>query len=98
MVSVLRELASYSGQFDVHNIISWQHDDLLAPLLELFEVTVHNELGVRRERHTLNELLARLLDELTPALEKISPDIVLVQGDTATADQFTEITADQKPL
>jgi len=85
MVPILRELADRPRQFDVCNIVSWQHDELLVPLLELFGVTVHRGLGVRRERHTLDELLSRLLDELSPALEEISPDIVLVQGDTATA-------------
>jgi UDP-N-acetylglucosamine 2-epimerase (non-hydrolysing) len=85
MVPIIREFENRPRQFDVHNVISWQHDDLLAPLLELFEIPVHRGLGIRRERSTLDELLARLLEELTPALEQISPDLVLVQGDTATA-------------
>lgn len=85
MMPVIRELKSRPIHFDVTNLVSWQHDDLLTPLLELFQVTVHRGLGIRRERRSLDELLFRLLEELTPALEEISPDVVLVQGDTATA-------------
>lgn len=69
----------------MHNIISWQHDDLLVPLLELFDVTVHRGLGVSRQRQTLDELVSKLLNELTATLEELSPDIVMIQGDTATA-------------
>ncbi len=85
MVPVLRELAKRPRQFELHNIISWQHDDLLSPLLELFDVEVHHGLKIERDRQSLDELIAKLLSELTPTLEKIAPDAVLVQGDTATA-------------
>ena len=85
MVPIIRELADRPRHFDVQNLVSWQHDDLLVPLLELFNVTVHRGLGVRRDRRTLDELVSGLLEELTPAFEEILPDLVLVQGDTATA-------------
>lgn len=85
MAPVLQELANRPSLFDVHNIISWQHGELLTPLLRLFEIEVHRGLDVSRERQTLDELMFRLLRELAPALSEISPDLVLVQGDTATA-------------
>jgi UDP-N-acetylglucosamine 2-epimerase (non-hydrolysing) len=85
MVPVIRELRVRPDRFDVTNLVSWQHDDLLRPLLDSFGISVDLELGLTRERRSLDELVARLLGELNPALARLNPDVVLVQGDTATA-------------
>lgn len=85
MMPIIRELKARPDDFDVTNLVSWQHDDLLRPLLELFGISVDLELGLTRERRSLDELVARLLGELNPVLEKLRPEILLVQGDTATA-------------
>lgn len=85
MMPVIRELRARPDDFDVTNIVSWQHDDLLRPLLDLFEISADLDLGLTRDRHSLDELAARLLGELNPALERLMPEILLVQGDTATA-------------
>ena len=84
-VPIIRELERRPSQFEAFNIVSWQHEDLLVPLLEIFEIAIHGGLRILGERRTLDQLLARLVEELAPTLEQIAPDLVLVQGDTATA-------------
>jgi len=85
LMPIIKELECRSPQFDIHNIITWQHSDLLEPLLTLFDISVQHQLSIPRERNSLNDLLSTLVRELEPVLGTLTPDLVLVQGDTATA-------------
>ncbi len=62
-----------------------QHSDLLKPLFELFQVEADHDLAAMTQGQTLNGLAARLMDRLDPVLLEERPDVVLVQGDTASA-------------
>ncbi|MBL9114903.1 MAG: UDP-N-acetylglucosamine 2-epimerase (non-hydrolyzing) [Verrucomicrobiaceae bacterium] len=62
-----------------------QHSDLLKPLFELFQVKPDHDLEVMTHGQTLNGLAARLMERLDPVLVSEKPDVVLVQGDTASA-------------
>lgn len=62
-----------------------QHTDLLQPLLELFHIRPDYNLEAMVAGQSLNALGSRLLASLDPILEKEAPDLVLVQGDTASA-------------
>ncbi len=64
---------------------SGQHTDLLQPLFELFGIRPDYNLDVMRAGQSLNALGSRLLEQLDPVMEAEKPDLVLVQGDTATA-------------
>lgn len=70
---------------DLVVINSGQHSDLLAPLLEHFDVRPTHTLQVMRAGQSLNALGSRLMEQLDPVLEWTQPDALLVQGDTATA-------------
>lgn len=62
-----------------------QHTDLLQPLFELFDIRPDYDLEAMRAGQSLNALGARLLERLDPVMETEKPDLVLVQGDTASA-------------
>jgi len=64
---------------------SGQHTDLLQPLFELFGIRPDYNLDVMRAGQSLNALGSRLLEQIDPVMEAEKPDLVLVQGDTATA-------------
>lgn len=62
-----------------------QHTDLLQPLFELFDIRPKYNLEAMVAGQSLNALGSRLLGSLDPVLEAEQPDLVLVQGDTASA-------------
>jgi UDP-N-acetylglucosamine 2-epimerase (non-hydrolysing) len=67
------------------NVSSSQHTDLLRPFTRTFGIRIDKDLEVMRENQTPNEVCARVISCLSPYLEDIRPDLVLVQGDTTTA-------------
>lgn len=62
-----------------------QHTDLLEPLFELFGIRPDHNLQAMVAGQSLNALGSRLLGSLDPVLEAEKPDLVVVQGDTASA-------------
>lgn len=72
------------GQFDVRICVTAQHRAMLDQVLEVFHVEPHYDLNAMRPGQTLTSATSRILAELEPILESDRPDLVLVQGDTAT--------------
>ena len=61
-----------------------QHRDLVAPVLEAFDLTVDEDLNLMATGQTLAGLTARAIEGLDRVLERDRPDLVLFQGDTTT--------------
>ena len=70
---------------ELSTVNTGQHTDLLQPLVELFNIRPQHNLEAMVAGQSLNALGSRLLDRLDPVLEAEKPDLVLVQGDTASA-------------
>lgn len=81
---VLRELDARPGMTPI-TVLTSQHTDLVAPLLDLWNLRIDHDLKAMVPGQSLNSLVARLLSRLDAVLEEEAPDMVLVQGDTATA-------------
>jgi UDP-N-acetylglucosamine 2-epimerase (non-hydrolysing) len=81
---VIREMSA-RPDFDVINVVSSQHTDLLHPLIDLFGISVAADLDVMRPNQQPNDVLSRVVSQLDAALARFAPDFVLVQGDTTTA-------------
>ena len=64
--------------------VTAQHREMLDQVLELFELTPDYDLNIMKPNQTLGMITANVLTGLDPILEKESPDIVLVHGDTST--------------
>ncbi len=65
--------------------VTAQHREMLDSVLGLFDIKPDLDLSIMRPDQSLNALLARAIASLDEAMAEISPDLVLVQGDTATA-------------
>lgn len=84
LAPVIRELSQTPS---VRSLVvcSGQHRELLAPLVQWFELSIDHNLDVMQAGQSSNQLLAKILQRLDPLLTEYQPDIVLVQGDTTTA-------------
>lgn len=71
----------------VRVVLTGQHRDMPAPVLDLFGVRADTDLGVMTEGQTLQTLTERLLRAISCDLQTsgFAPDAVLVHGDTTTA-------------
>ncbi len=61
-----------------------QHRQMLDATLAAFELTADLELNLMQPGQHPTDFLGRLLLALRPALDDVRPDVVAVQGDTAT--------------
>ena len=73
-----------NGMFAVRICVTAQHRDMLDQVLQVFRVEPHYDLNAMRSGQTLTSATSRILSELERVLTSDRPDLVLVQGDTAT--------------
>lgn len=63
---------------------SGQHTDLAEPMFEYFRVQPDVKLNLRNDRPDLPNLFANCISRASQVLQEVRPDVVVVQGDTAT--------------
>lgn len=85
MVPIINELKNYTDIFESKVCVTAQHRELLDQVLYFFKVVPDFDLDIMQKNQTLHELTSRIILEITKILEKFTPDIVLVHGDTTTA-------------
>jgi UDP-N-acetylglucosamine 2-epimerase (non-hydrolysing) len=72
-------------RFECVVCISAQHRQMLDQVLEISGIVPDHDLDVMQPDQTLDALTARLLTGLGEVMDRVRPDRVIVQGDTATA-------------
>jgi len=70
---------------DVVVVSTSQHDDLLGPCLEFFEIEPDVDLALMKPDQSLADLTGRMIIALNAAFAEHEPDHVMAQGDTTTA-------------
>ncbi|MES3151600.1 non-hydrolyzing UDP-N-acetylglucosamine 2-epimerase [Sphingomonas faeni] len=81
---VIRALAATPG-LTVRTCVTAQHRGLLDQVLAIADLAPDIDLDLMEPGQTLDRLTARLLTGLGDVMDAESPDLVVVQGDTATA-------------
>jgi UDP-N-acetylglucosamine 2-epimerase (non-hydrolysing) len=71
--------------FKVRVMHTGQHQDLVEPLLSIFDIQPDIELNIMQPGQDLFDLTQSLLPKLKVQLQFLKPDIVMVQGDTSTS-------------
>ncbi|HAS6873128.1 UDP-N-acetylglucosamine 2-epimerase [Vibrio parahaemolyticus] len=83
MAPLVHALSS-DQRFESKCCVTAQHREMLDQVLELFEIKPDYDLNLMKAGQTLNDVTARIVQDLKPVLEDFKPDAVLVHGDTAT--------------
>jgi UDP-N-acetylglucosamine 2-epimerase (non-hydrolysing) len=64
--------------------VTGQHREMLDQVLDLFEITPDYDLNVMKKNQSLSEVTSRIITNLSPILDEVKPDLILVHGDTTT--------------
>ena len=83
MGPVVRELYKHPN-LDPIVLVTGQHREQLDSMLRMFEIPVDGDLGVMAERQSLSDLVGRIVPAVGRVLRELSPEYVLVHGDTLT--------------
>ena len=81
---VIRALEATDG-IDVVSCVTAQHRGLLDQVLDIAGLKPDIDLDLMEAGQSLDRLTARLLTGLVEVMDRVAPDRVIVQGDTATA-------------
>ncbi len=65
-------------------VLTAQHREMLDQMLKWFEIDAHIDLDLMRPKQSLAELTARVVVGIDEVLAQQHPDLLLVQGDTAS--------------
>lgn len=84
MCPLVKELKNRKDKFETIVCVTGQHRQMLDQVLEAFEVTPDYDLSVMKDRQTLFDVTTNILNGIKEVLEKETPDIILVHGDTST--------------
>jgi UDP-N-acetylglucosamine 2-epimerase (non-hydrolysing) len=74
-----------SQLFDTTVVVTAQHRQMLDEVLECFGIHASVDLDIIQAEQSLTDITVRALSRFSPWVEQMSPDLVLVQGDTTTA-------------
>lgn len=66
-------------------LLSGQHRDMLAPILNLFGTKVAYNLDIMKPKQTLTTITCGILSGMEEVFQRERPDLVLVHGDTTTS-------------
>lgn len=84
MAPVVKELLKYPDKFKTIVCVTAQHRQMLDQVLHLFKIVPDHDLNLMQENQTLHDITSRGLLGITGVIEKVKPDMVIVQGDTTT--------------
>jgi len=84
MAPLVLKLKQNSDRFETVTVVTAQHREMLDSVLEIFKIKPDYDLNIMKERQTLSGITGLVLKELDSIIEKETPDIILVHGDTTT--------------
>jgi UDP-N-acetylglucosamine 2-epimerase (non-hydrolysing) len=72
-------------EFKTVYCLTGQHKTMAMEALSIFGIQPDDDLSIMRPNQTLNDICEAIFAKLPPVIEKVKPDVLMVQGDTTTA-------------
>ncbi|MFN8207198.1 MAG: UDP-N-acetylglucosamine 2-epimerase (non-hydrolyzing) [Bacteroidales bacterium] len=85
MAPLLIELKKNSACFETKVCVTAQHRKMLDQVLEVFEIVPDFDLNLMASDQDLFDITAKVLLGLRDVINRFTPDIILVHGDTTTS-------------
>ncbi|WP_218943918.1 non-hydrolyzing UDP-N-acetylglucosamine 2-epimerase [Bacillus aquiflavi] len=84
MAPLVLELKNRPEHFESIVTVTAQHREMLDQVLNIFNIIPDYDLNIMKDRQTLIDVTTRGLEGLDKVMKEVTPDIVLVHGDTTT--------------
>jgi len=84
LAPLINELRQFPDLFDVRVCVTAQHREMLDQVLHFFEIVPDHDLDIMKPGQTLFDVTTESLTGLRDIIRTISPEWVIVQGDTTT--------------
>jgi UDP-N-acetylglucosamine 2-epimerase (non-hydrolysing) len=84
MAPVVHALREHDPEIETRVVFTGQHTELVDSVLDVLELAPDYDLGIMREGQTLYDVVHAALHGLRDVVREADPDLILVQGDTAT--------------
>lgn len=85
MAPLVKEFQKYPDKFETIVCVTGQHRQMLDQVLNLFEIVPDYDLNIMKQGQDLFDVTARVLTGMRDVLKEVTPDVVLVHGDTTTS-------------
>lgn len=85
LAPIIKEIKNNSDRFNLIICSTGQHKEMLNQVLNFFEIKPNIFFNLMTGDQSLAFLSSKILVEMDNILSKFTPDILLIQGDTATA-------------
>ena len=71
--------------FDVKICVTGQHREMLDQVLQVFHIVPDYDFSIMKKNQDLFDITTSIMNKMKSLLSELSPDLVLVHGDTTTA-------------
>ncbi|NJN38961.1 MAG: UDP-N-acetylglucosamine 2-epimerase (non-hydrolyzing) [Acaryochloridaceae cyanobacterium CSU_3_4] len=72
-------------RFTTQVVLTGQHKEMVDQVMQIFALEADHNLEIMQIKQSLSDITCKSLQGLQQLLQELSPDLVLVQGDTTTA-------------
>lgn len=85
MAPVVKELQRRKERFQVAVCVTGQHREMLDQVLDVFEIRPDCDLNIMQPNQDLYDLSSNILLKMREVIKVLTPDLMLVHGDTTTS-------------
>jgi UDP-N-acetylglucosamine 2-epimerase (non-hydrolysing) len=85
LAPVIHVLQADTQNFEVFQLATAQHRQMLDQMLEIFNLKPDRDLNIMQPNQSLSQLTASVMEKVTALFQEIKPQLVMIQGDTTTA-------------
>lgn len=84
MAPIILEMQKKDSGFQAITVVTGQHKEMLNQVMKIFNILPDYNLHVMKNRQTLSSITTTVINRLSPIIQEVHPDIILVHGDTTT--------------
>jgi len=85
MAPIILAMQEAKDRYEPYVLATGQHDEMMNQVLDVFQINPNLDLEIMTEGQTMVDVTTRALAGVYEVLNRVHPDLVLVQGDTTTA-------------